>query len=164
VACPHPLKGRVVKLLIAWLTSIPLAGHAQAPAWKPDKPVELIVGAAPGGANDRIGRTLQRLLQDGRVNTPINVVNKPGGGQSVAFAYLNTHPNNPHFLGLASSSWLTTVAAGRGTVTPRELSPITKLLDEFQVYFVRADSPIKNARDIVDNLRKNPASLSFGIS
>lgn len=142
---------------------LPLATQAQAP-WKPDKPVELIVGAAPGGANDRIGRTLQRLLQDGRVPTPVNVVNKPGGGQSVAFAYLNTHAGNPHYLGLASSSWLTTLAGGRGTVTPRELSPIVKLLDEFQVYFVPADSPLKSARDIVERLRKNPASLSFGIS
>ena len=142
---------------------MPLLAQAQAPAWKPDKPVELIIGAAPGGANDRIGRTLQRLLQDGKVNT-VNVLNKPGGGQSVAFAYLNTHQGNPHFLGLASSSWLTTVAAGRGTVTPRELSPVIKLLDEYQMYFVRADSPIKSARDIVERLRKDPASVTFGIS
>lgn len=153
-----------MRLLIALLTAIPLLAQAQTPAWKPDKAVELVVGAAPGGANDRIGRTLQRLLQDGRVSTPVNVINKPGGGQSVAFAYLSTHSANPHYLGLASSSWLTTLAAGRGTVTPRELSPIIKLLDEFQMYFVRADSPIKSARDIVESLRKNPASLSFGIS
>lgn len=152
-----------MRVLLALLTSIPLLTQAQVPAWKPDKAVELVVGAAPGGANDRIGRTLQRLLQDGKVNT-VNVLNKPGGGQSVAFAYLNTHPGNPHYLGLASSSWLTTVAAGRGTVTPRELSPIVKLLDEYQMYFVRADSPIRNARDIVERLRKDPASLSFGIS
>ena len=152
-----------MKLLITWFAFMPLLAQAQAPAWKPDKPVELIIGAAPGGANDRIGRTLQRLLQDGKVNT-VNVLNKPGGGQSVAFAYLNTHQGNPHFLGLASSSWLTTVAAGRGTVTPRELSPVIKLLDEYQMYFVRADSPIKSARDIVERLRKDPASVTFGIS
>lgn len=152
-----------MKSLLTLLAFIPLLTCAQTPAWKPDKPVELVIGAAPGGANDRIGRTLQRLLQDGKVNT-VNVVNKPGGGQSVAFAYLSTHAGNPHYLGLASSSWLTTLAAGRGTVTPRELSPIIKLLDEYQMYFVRADSPLKSARDIVERLRKDPASLSFGIS
>jgi putative tricarboxylic transport membrane protein len=156
-----------MKRWIALLFCLPFLAQAQTPAWKPDKPVELVVGAAAGGANDRIGRSLQRLLQDGRsnnVSTPINVLNKPGGGQSVAFAYLNTHPGNPHYLGLASSSWLTTVAGGRGTVTPRELSPIIKLLDEYQMYFVRADSPIKSARDIVERLRKDPASVTFGIS
>jgi putative tricarboxylic transport membrane protein len=93
-----------MRFLIALFTLIAFCAHAQTPPWKPDKSVEIVIGAAPGGANDRIGRTLQRLLQDGRVNTAINVVNKPGGGQSVAFAYLNTHPGNPHYLGLASSS------------------------------------------------------------
>ncbi len=152
-----------MKFLLRLLTLMPLLVSAQTPAWKPERAVELIVGAAPGGANDRIGRTLQRLVQDSRALT-INVVNKPGGGQAVAFAYLNTHPNNPHYLGLASSSWLTTVAAGRGTLGPRDLTPIVKLLDEYQVYFVRADSPITNARDIQERLRKDPASISFGIS
>lgn len=148
------------------LMLIPALVLAQAPqtGWKPDRPVELIVGAAPGGANDRIGRTIQRLLQDNKLANPVNIVNKPGGGQSVAFAYLGSHPSNPHFLGLASSSWLTTVAAGRGTIGPRDLTPIVKMLDEYQVYFVRADSPIRTARDIVEQLRKDPASLSFGFS
>jgi putative tricarboxylic transport membrane protein len=152
--------------IAAALLLAPAFAFAQAPqtGWKPDKPVELVVGAAPGGANDRIGRSLQRLLQDLKFANTVVVTNKPGGGQAVAFSYLNTHPNNPHFLGLASSSWLTTVAAGRGTITPRDVTPIVKFLDEYQVYFVRADSPIMNARDIVDRLKKDPGSLSFGFS
>lgn len=155
-----------MKILALLLSLMPFAGLAQTAAWKPERPVELVVGAAPGGANDRIGRSLQRLLQDGRPGNlgSVNVVNKPGGGQSVAFAYLNTHSGNPHYLGLASSSWLTTIAAGRGTVTPRELTPIVKLLDEYQMYFARIDSPIQSARDVVERLRKDPQSLSFGIS
>ena len=153
-----------MKYLCLLFSLMPLLAPAQAPSWKPAKPVEITVGAAPGGANDRIGRTLQRLLQDGRVSTLVSVLNKPGGGQSVAFAYLGAHAGNPHYLGLASSSWLTTVAAGRGTITPKELSPIVKLLDEYQLYFVRADSPIKRARDVVERLRRDPASLSFGFS
>ena len=150
----------------AALLLFPALALAQAPqtGWKPDKPVELVVGAAPGGANDRIGRSLQRLLQELKLANTVIVNNKPGGGQAVAFSYLNTHPGNPHFLGLASSSWLTTIAAGRGTVTPRDVTPIVKFLDEYQVYFVRADSPIANAKDLVDRLRKDPGSLSFGFS
>ncbi len=152
---------------IGLLLFVPAIVLAQAPqsAWKPDKPVELIIGAAPGGANDRIGRSLQRVLQEGHtLPAGINVVNKPGGGQAVAFAYLNTHPNNPNYLALASSSWLTTVAAGLGTITHRDVSPIVKLLDEYQTYFVKTDSPIKGAHDIFDQLKKDPASLSFGFS
>ena len=153
-----------MRYLLTLLALFSATAFAQAPAWKPERPVELIVGAAPAGANDRIGRSLQRMLQDAKFANPVNVVNKPGGGQTVAFAYLNTHPGSPYHLGLASSSWLTTIAAGRGTVGPRELTPIVKMLDEYQVYFVRADSPIKSARDIVEQLKKDPTSLSFGFS
>ncbi len=151
-----------MRYLLTLFALFPALGHAQ--AWKPEKPVELIVGAAPAGANDRIGRSLQRMLQDMKFANTVNVVNKPGGGQTVAFAYHATHPGNPYYLGLASSSWLTTIAAGRGTVGPKELTPIVKMLDEYQVYFVRAESPIKTARDIVEQLKKDPTSLSFGFS
>lgn len=149
---------RIALILLLW----PLLTFAQ--GWKPDKPVELIVGAAPGGANDRIGRALQRMLQETKAASSVNVVNKPGGGQAVAFAYLNTHPGNPHYLGLASSSWLTTTAASRGTISFKDVTPIVKILDEYQIYFVRVDSPIRSARDIVERLKKDPASLSFGFS
>lgn len=153
-------------ITVAALLLIPALALAQAPqtGWKPEKPVELIVGAAPAGANDRIGRSLQRMLQDMKFANPVVVVNKPGGGQAIAFSYLNTHPGNPHYLGLASSSWLTTVAAARGTISHRDVTPIVKFLDEYQIYFVRADSPIRTARDIVDRLKKDPGSLSFGFS
>ncbi len=156
-----------MRIAFSLLLLVPAAVLAQGPqpGWKPDKPVELIIGAAPGGANDRVGRSLQRMLQEGQsLPAGINVVNKPGGGQAVAFAYLNTHPNNPHYLALASSSWLTTVAAGLGSITHRDVSPIVKLLDEYQTYFVKTDSPIRGARDIVEQLKKDPASLSFGFS
>jgi putative tricarboxylic transport membrane protein len=151
---------------LSFLLLFPAVAFAQAPqtGWKPDRPVELVVGAAPGGANDRIGRSIQRMLQDSKLAPTVLVVNRPGGGQSVAFSYLSTHPASPYHLGLASSSWLTTIAAGRGTVTPRDLTPVVKFLDEYQVFFVRADSPIRSARDIVEQLKKDPASLSFGFS
>jgi len=154
--------GTILSLLLL-LPAFALAQEPQS-AWKPDRPVELIIGAAPGGANDRIGRAIQRVLLESKSVNTLNVVNKPGGGQAVAFAYLASHPSNPHYLGLASSSWLTTVAAGRGTTSHRDFTPIVKMLDEYQVFFVKADSPIRTARDIVERLRKDPASLSFGFS
>src|SRR5258705_6853554 len=121
-----------MRYLFSLLLFASAVGVAQPqPAWKPDKPVELIIGAAPGGANDRIGRSLQRVLQEERsLPAGISVINKPGGGQAVAFAYLNTHPNNPHYLALASSSWLTTVAAGLGRITNLDVSTIDKMLVE----------------------------------
>ena len=146
-----------MRYLYVLLIAFPAFAFAQAPAgWKPERPVELIIGAAPGGANDRIGRALQRVLQDAKLANPVVVVNKPGGGQAIAFAYLASHAANPHYLGLASSSWLTTVAAGQTTLTHRDVTPIIKILDEYQVYFVRNDSTIRTAQDIIDPPEEGP--------
>ncbi len=134
--------------------------------WKPERNVEFIIGAAAGGANDRIGRAIQNALQGNQlIPVTMSVVNKPGGGQSIAMAYLNTHAGNPHYLALASSSWLTTIAGGRGGgATHRDVTPIARLFTEYQVYYVKADSSIRNMTDVRDRLRKDANSVSFGFS
>ncbi|NBR27682.1 MAG: tripartite tricarboxylate transporter substrate binding protein, partial [Betaproteobacteria bacterium] len=49
--------------------------------WKPEKPIEIIVGTGVGGGQDKSARTVQRILQEKKlVEQPVTVVNKPGGG------------------------------------------------------------------------------------
>lgn len=154
-----------MRRVVALLVIMPLLAFAQAPAqWKPERPVELVIGASPGGANDRVGRAIQQGLQDNNFANPVIVQNKPGGGQTIAFGYLASHGGSAHHLGLASSSWLTSVASGKTKLTHRDVTPIIRVLNEYQVYFVRADSPIQSAKDIVDRLKQDPAGVSFGFS
>ena len=57
--------------------------HAQ--SWRPDKPVEIVAASGPGGSTDKLARTIQRILQDEKlVPTPVSVVNKAGGNQTLA--------------------------------------------------------------------------------
>jgi len=150
-------------LLAAWIVSG--FAHGQQADWKPDRNVEFVVGAAAGGANDRIGRSIQNALQTNRlIPGSMSVANKPGGGQTIAMSYLNSHAGNPHFLALASSSWLTTLAGGRGDVTHRDVTPIARLFTEYQVYYVKADSPLRSMTDVRDRLKKDSNSVSFGFS
>lgn len=133
--------------------------------WKPERNVEIIIGAAAAGANDRIARAIQRVLQETKlVQTSVSAVNKPGGGQNIAVSYLNSHPADPHFLMLASASWFTTVAGGRGAISYKDVTPIIRLFDEYQVYYTHIDSPVKSGRDLADRLKKDVTSLSFGFS
>src|SRR5688500_20192611 len=72
---------------IVVLTAALAASFVAAPAaaqWKPDRPVEIIVGSAPGGGNDKSARVMQRIFKDiGLVE--VNVVNRVGGGGAVAY-------------------------------------------------------------------------------
>ncbi len=75
------------------------AASALAQSWKPERPVEIIIGTSAGGPQDRTGRTIQKILQDLKfVPTPITVVNKPGGGGAVGLAYLAQHAGDGHYL------------------------------------------------------------------
>jgi len=138
---------------------------AAEPAWKPDKNVEVIIAAAAAGANDRIGRAIQRVLQEAKlVPTSVSAINKPGGGQNIAVAYLNSHAGDAHYLMLASASWFTTVAGGRGSISYKDVTPIIRLFSEYQVYYTHVDSRVKSGRDLGDLLKKDVTSVSFGFS
>ena len=141
------------------------AVHAADTAWKPQKNVEIVVGAQAAGANDRAGRLLQKTLADsGAVPVSMTVVNKPGQGQSLAVAYVNSHPADPYYLLILGSSWVTTAINTGSTTTYRDLSPIMKLMNSDLVVFVPVESQIRNVQGLVESLRKDPASLSFGLS
>ena len=157
-------RGRALTALIALAASLAVGGAQAQPAWKPERPVELIAMNAPGGGSDRTLRIMAKILQEGRhVGVPLNVVNKPGGGGSVAYAYLNQHPGDAHFLQLASKSLLTNHIAGHGP-SYTDFTPIAFLFGEYISVTVRPDSPLRTGRDLVERLRKDPGALSFGIA
>ena len=145
-------------LLLCWCSAIAFAQ----PAWKPDRPVEIIIGAAPGGANDRIGRSLQRGLQDGKYANPVIVMNKPGGGQSIATSYLSQRPPDGHALMLASVPLLTSRLAGKGAVSFTELTPVTQLFHEYIAFAVKNDSPHAGGLDLVAARQSHRAGLLAG--
>ena len=71
-----------------------LTGTAQ--AWSPQKNVEIIVGSAPGGSNDKTARTVERMIVNHKLlDQSVTVVNKPGGGSSIAFTYVSQRAGDP---------------------------------------------------------------------
>jgi putative tricarboxylic transport membrane protein len=154
----------VLTVLIALAAAL-AAGGAQAQSeWKPDRPVELIATNAPGGGSDRILRIMIKVLQERRyVPTPVAVVNKPGGGGSVAYNYLNQHAGNGHYLVMGSRSLLTNHIAGHGP-SYTEMTPVVRLFDEYIAVTVKPVSPIKSGNDLIRFMRSDPTAISFGIA
>ena len=135
-----------------------------ATAWKPEKAIQFIAPNAAGGGADRILRIMVNVLQErGQTDATISVVNKPGGGGAVAYNYLNLHPGNGHLVALGSRALLTNNLVGQGP-SYTELTPVAKLFDEYISVTVRPDSPIKNGKELIERLRKDPAALSVGIA
>lgn len=148
------------------LFAVVLALTAQvstAQSWKPDKAVEVVVSSAPGGSNDRVARTIQKIIQEQKlVATPVAVLNKPGGNQTISRAYINQNPGDAHYLEIGNPTLIANQVVGRQQYT--DFTPIALLINEFTAFTVRNDSPLRNAQDLVAQLRKDPGSIAIGVS
>ncbi len=141
------------------------AGAGWAQAWKPEKPVEIVTSSAAGGSNDRVARMIQQIMQNGKlVSVPVSVLNKPGGNQTLSRAYLLAHPGDAHYFDIGNPTLISNHIMG---ITPQHYSDFTAialLINEYTVFTVRADSPLKTARDLIAKLKADPESMSFGVS
>jgi putative tricarboxylic transport membrane protein len=140
-----------------------LAQAALAQAWKPTDNVEIITGAGPGSSQDRAARSMQTILKAKQlVPTTISVLNKAGGGNAVALAYMQQRPADGHYLLTTSTTILTNHITGRSQTTYQDVTPIAMLYDDYNVFTVRPDSPVTSGKDLLERLRKDPASVSIG--
>jgi putative tricarboxylic transport membrane protein len=145
---------------VAWAFAASAAGQT----WKPEKPVEIVIGTTPGGPQDRTGRLIQKILQDQKlVATPVNVVNKPGGGGVIGLNYLGQHGGDAHYMLVNSVTLFTNQITGRTPLSYTDFTPLAVIGAEYVGVAVLADSPIRTGRDLAERLRKDPASMSVSI-
>jgi len=142
-----------------------LADLASAQGWKPERNVELTIPSGPGGSNDIAGRIVQKLWIDlNLLPVSSSIVNRAGGGHVVAYTYVQQHKGDPHYLGIMSTPLLMNHVEGRTPLSYHDVTPIAYLITEPMVAVVRADSPIKTGKDLLDALKKNPAALSIALT
>lgn len=150
----------LVGFCCAWATA---AVFAQ--GWVPQKNVELVVGSAPGGSNDKTARSVEKMLRELKlVPTSITVLNKPGGGGNIMFTYVNQHAGDPHYLMVGTTALLSNHIVGTSRINYSHFTPIASLFNDYVVFAVNAQSPIKTGRELADRLKKDPKSISLGFA
>jgi putative tricarboxylic transport membrane protein len=139
------------------------ASHGQ--GWSPQKNVEIVVGSAPGGSNDKTARQVEKILVDNKlVGATITVVNRPGGGGSLAFTYVNQHAGDAHYLLIGTTALLSNHIVGSSKISYTDFTPIASLFNDYVVFVVNAASPIKTGKDLIERLKKDPQSVSIGFA
>ena len=141
------------------------SASALAQSWSPQRNVEIVVGSAPGGSNDKTARTVERALVDLKlVSSSVSVVNKPGGGSAIAFTYVTQRPGDPHTLLVGTTALLTNHITGRSKIHHGDFTPIASLFNDYVVFAVNANSSIKDGKDLIERLKKDPQSVAIGFA
>lgn len=151
---------------IFWLLSVVCcfvsAVHAQ--SWKPSKHVEFVSGSAAGAASDTALRTVERLLQEKKLlEVSSGVINKPGGGGSIGWGYLAQQPADGHHLTLLIGNLVSNHITGSSTLSHNDFTCAAQIFSEVTAVAVRADSPLKSARDLLAKMKTDPASVSVAV-
>ncbi len=151
------------KLILSIFLFLLLSSFAEAQSHFPSRPINLWVGLPAGGSADVLARALAEASEK-ILGQKIVVVNKPGGGGTVATSLLKGEKPDGYTLLLTTDTAITRAPH----MMDLEYDPF-KDVDHFMiigkwktVWTVRADSPFKKWSDLVEWAKKNPGQLTFG--
>lgn len=127
----------------------------------PDKPIDYIIPFGPGGESDITARMQQSFFKN-KFGQDLVVTYKPGGGGAVSWAGLNKLEGDGYTIMGVNLPHL--------VLQPAQKNVGYKTDDINTVYWfhytpdaivVKADSPFKSVKDIVEYAKANPGRLTF---
>ena len=149
--------------LVAAIANLALAGFAAAPAVA-QQPLELkiMAPAAPGGGWDQTARSMQQALVASGAARSVQVNNVGGAGGTVGLAqFVNGAKGDPNQLMVNGLVMVGAILNNRAPVSLDQTTPIARLTGEPLVIAVPANSPIKTAKDLADQVKADPAKVRW---
>ncbi|MBR0821599.1 tripartite tricarboxylate transporter substrate binding protein [Bradyrhizobium liaoningense] len=133
-------------------------------AWPEDKPIEVVVGFAPGGGTDVMARKLLPFVEralGGKAK--FVVLNKPGAGGEIAFASIARAAPDAYSMGVVNVPGYNFLPMTRKTqYTMDEIRLVARVVEDPNVIVVPAASRFRNLPDVIAALRSKPGSVTFG--
>ena len=125
---------------------------------------EIVAPGNPGGGIDLMARALESTLREGKwVSQPMIIKNMSGAAGDIAKTYVHQHPGDASYLYIESNRIYLNKIVGTTKIGIEDVTPIARLATDYLVWIVRADSPYRNARDILDKLKADPTAVVFGL-
>lgn len=130
----------------------------------PDKTVEMVVAGGAGGGLDLTGRAMETALREAKLfPQTFTIKNVGGAGGNLARTQVNQKKGDSHVLYVESNRIYVNRIVGTTPLTHRDVTPVGRLITEYLAWVVRADSPYKTAKDVLDALKNNPEAVTFGV-
>jgi tripartite-type tricarboxylate transporter receptor subunit TctC len=136
---------------------------AASTAFPGGKPIEMttLFGAASASTQTA------RVLADGMakvLGAPVPVLDKPGAGGAVGYMYLSQQKADGHSVVWSSNSISTTFHSGQLPFDYKNFEHVARVTVENPALAVKADSPWKTLKDLIEYAKANPDKLRVGNS
>ncbi|BDB24063.1 MFS transporter [Cupriavidus sp. TA19] len=136
---------------------------APADAAYPDHPVRMVVGFAAGGSTDVVARLVANKL-GALLGQPIVVENKAGAGGTIATEAVAKSPADGYTLlfGTSSHAINATLYKKLPYDSVNDLVPVSVVAAVPMVLAVNPSVKANTAKELVEDIRKNPGKYSYG--
>ena len=121
----------------------------------PERPITLIVPWGAGGGTDATARIIGTLLEK-ELKQPVNVVNRTGGSGVVGHSAIAQSPADGYTIGLITVEIGMMHWQGLTDLKGSSYTPLGLVNADPAGLQVRADSPYKTVKDLVDAIKANP--------
>jgi putative tricarboxylic transport membrane protein len=124
--------------------------------------LKIMAPAAPGGGWDQTARAMQQALMTEKIAKGVQVINVPGAGGAVGIAqFVNGAKGDGNQIMVNGFVMVGALLMNKSPVSLDQVTPIARLTEETQVMVVPANSPIKNAKDLAELVKKDVAKVTF---
>jgi len=156
------MKGLCTRLLQISLVGL-LCSSAPAIAEYPERPIRMIIGLAPGGGTDIVGRLLAETMSR-ELKQSVVVENKPGAGAMLGAAFVAGAPADGYTLLMGTSAELT---IGPNLQGPRydqvkDFIPIGMVGASPNVLLANPTFAPKTLKDLIEYAKANPGKVFYG--
>jgi tripartite-type tricarboxylate transporter receptor subunit TctC len=149
---------------IAWLFTVSLL-FATASSWAqqyPTRPVQLMVAFPAGGGTDVAARIVASMAEK-HLGQQILILNKGGAGGQVGWAEMSRQKPDGYYIGFINLPALNTVILDperKANFGADAFIPVINQVLDPGVIWVKADSPFKSLKDLLEAAKRTPSKIS----
>jgi tripartite-type tricarboxylate transporter receptor subunit TctC len=148
--------------LAAGAAALPAVSRiARAQAY-PERPVRIVVGFAPGGANDILARLIGQWLSE-RLGQPFVIENRPGGGSNIATeAVVRAAPDGYTLLLVGPPQAINATLYEKLNFNfLRDIAPVAGIIRAPNVMEVNPSVPAKTVSEFIAYAKANPGRVNM---
>jgi tripartite-type tricarboxylate transporter receptor subunit TctC len=150
--------------LAASASALPALGRVASAQTYPSRPVQLLVGYAPGGVNDIVARLTGQMVAE-RLGQQFIIENRPGAGSNLATeAVARANPDGYTLLEASTSNgWNATIYQNLKFDFIRDIAPVASTVKTYNAMIVNPRFRRRTVPEFIAYAKANPGQDQHGV-